>query len=202
MIGLKDVSCGSKLNFTDPVYSIKRNNRNFSMSSCVLLVAKLLFCFYMSSFFSVISEVFSLCWFSLLLQSCRATLTWGKHESKLCSIIQELHGNLQLIITIVLSQFCANVIPDLWFEVRCNVWEEDKSSLFSHVLPYRLCTLKNKWSQPKDLVLKTHIVLSFIGSGRFWEPGFKCCTSDVMKRIWFSYNGNCMDATFRFSGGK
>lgn len=72
----------------------------------------------------------------------------------------------------VLSQFWASVIPDLKFEVRCSVWEEDKSSLFSHVLPYRLCTLKNKWSQSKDLVLKTQIVLSFIGSGRFWEPGF------------------------------
>lgn len=27
--------------------------------------------------------------------------------------IQELHGNLQLIIVTVLPQFCASVIPDL-----------------------------------------------------------------------------------------
>lgn len=46
------------MNSIDPVYSIRRNNRNFSMSFCILIVAKLVFCFYMSCFFSVISEVF------------------------------------------------------------------------------------------------------------------------------------------------
>lgn len=38
-----------------------------------------------------------------------------------------------------------------------------------------------------------------------WEilgAWLQCCTSGVMKRIWFSYNGNCLNATFRFFWGE
>lgn len=142
------------------------------------------------------------CVLTLLLQWCRATLTRGKHERQRCSLIQELCGNLQLIIMTVLPQFCASVIPDLYFGVRHSVWEGDKSSFFSHVLSYRLCTLKSKWSQSKDVVLKNPHCSQPQWQWEILGAWLHCCTSGVMKRIWFSYNGNCLDATSRFPEGK